>query len=185
MWVDFTHDNELNAVLAAMGVLRMINTQIHDEIMYEEVDEAEMSLPERRSAAQWPISDMSSGEENRVTGPGEKSSRVQSRLNAFKEMDPAHPDPKRKWVASRLVPFTARLIVEKLSCPSSPHWVPRVNDTAVDSVRVLLNDAILHIPGCSESMGKGVCTLEEFLESQAYARSGGQGEWEKCQEVNG
>jgi hypothetical protein len=49
---------------------------------------------------------------------------------------------------------------------------------------MLLNDAILHIPGCSESIGKGVCTLEEFLESQAYARSGGQGEWEKCQEVN-
>jgi hypothetical protein len=185
MWVDFTHDNELNAVLAAMGVLRMINTQSHHEMMYEEVEEAERSLSEQDSAAQRPLSNKGSGREDRVIAPGEKLRQTWPRLNVFKEMDPEHPDPKRKWVASRLVPFTARLVVEKLSCPSSPPWVSRGNDTAVESVRLLLNDAILHIPGCSEGVGKGVCTLEEFLESQVYARSGGQGEWEKCQAVDG
>jgi hypothetical protein len=183
MWADFTHDNEQNAVLAAMGVLRM-DTESPDE-MYEEVNEAEVSLPEQDSAAQRPVSDTGSGRGNWATGPGEKLRRIRPRLNVIKEMDPAHPDPNRKWVASRLVPFAARLVVEKLSCPSSPHLAPPANDTAVESVRVLLNDAILHIPGCSESVGKGVCTLEEFLESQTYARSGGQGEWEKCQEVDG
>lgn len=166
MWADFTHDNEMNAVFAAMGVLRMAAVETiveEDEMIIHAPDAGQRPLSNDQLDEDWVI----------VPSP----SRSKSPSKAFKEMDPTNPDPNRKWVASRLVPFAARLIVEKLSCPSS-------NNTAVEAVRFLLNDAVLHIPGCRETLGNGVCTLEEFLETQAYARSGGMGEWETCQKVN-
>lgn len=166
MWADFTHDNEMNAVLAAMGVLRMAAA----ETTFEEGDEIIMHAPD---SVQQPLSS-DQLDEDWVVVPSQQ--RLKPPRKVFKEMDPTNPDPDRKWVASRLVPFTARFIVEKLSCPSSNH-------TTVEAVRFLLNDAVLHIPGCREDLGNGVCTLEEFLETQVYARSGGMGEWEKCQKV--
>ena len=167
MWADFTHDNEMNAVLGAMGVLRMaVAKEIYDDTTYDDI------INDEPDSGQRPLS----AERTRTLGSREQSQRIRKEHKIYKEMDPANPDPDRKWVASRLVPFAARFVVEKLSCPLS-----RTNDTAVEAVRLLLNDAVLHIPGCREDLGSGVCTLEEFLETQSYARNGGRGDWEKCQ----
>lgn len=95
-----------------------------------------------------------------------------------KEMDPRDPNPHRKWIASKIVPFGARMVVEKLSCPSPNHQTSE--DPTIDVVRILLNDAIIHVPGCDEALGNGTCTLEEFLKSQSYSRNQGEGEWEAC-----
>ncbi|KAJ6485453.1 acid phosphatase [Mycena vitilis] len=64
-------------------------------------------------------------------------------------LDPTHPVP-RTWVASLLVPFSARMVVERLKC------------------------------GTRTPFGTGICDLKAFVESQEYARSGGEGEWQMC-----
>ncbi|KAJ7336943.1 histidine phosphatase superfamily [Mycena albidolilacea] len=88
-------------------------------------------------------------------------------------LDPTHPAPRgRTWVASRIVPFGARMIVERLKC----------EETQTRFVRVLVNDAVQPLDFCAEATrkGKGVCELGAFVTSQTYARSGGEGDWEKC-----
>ncbi|GBE80211.1 acid phosphatase [Sparassis latifolia] len=83
---------------------------------------------------------------------------------------PKHPDPKRRWRASRLVPFSARMVVERLEC--SGRAVSR------QYVRILVNQALQPLEFCGS--GDGLCTLSDFVESQAYSRSGGEGDWEEC-----
>ncbi|KAF8581012.1 phosphoglycerate mutase-like protein [Ramaria rubella] len=82
-------------------------------------------------------------------------------------LDPARPDPNRTWLASHLVPFSARLVTEKLMCDGS------------ESVRMLMNDAVVPLEICGAGQD-GVCTLDAFVRSQAYARNNGEGDWQKC-----
>ncbi|KAG8819579.1 hypothetical protein FRC17_010393 [Serendipita sp. 399] len=180
MFADFSHDNEMNAIFAAMGLFRMA------EVTDERTRTWENAIVEQGGSGI--LASLASIEEQ-----GDELSNARRRSK--KEMDPDHPDPNRQWVASRLVPFAARLVIEKLEC-----YVPDTTATFVEqpaywghsatgmntteAVRVLLNDAVVHIPGCAASekqLGSGVCALDVFLETQSYARSGGAGEWEGCQ----
>ncbi|KAF7344135.1 Acid phosphatase [Mycena venus] len=84
-------------------------------------------------------------------------------------LDPTHPGP-RTWVASHLVPFSARIVVERLRCAKA--------EGTTQFVRVLVNDAVQPLDFCAggerEGMGRGICDLGAFVESQQYARSGGR-----------
>lgn len=84
--------------------------------------------------------------------------------------NPTSPDPNRNWLASKLVPFAARMITEKLSCTTE--------EAEVDFVRVFVNDAMQPLAFCGD--GSGICTLDEFVASQEYARSDGAGDFEAC-----
>ncbi|CAE6441626.1 unnamed protein product [Rhizoctonia solani] len=75
----------------------------------------------------------------------------------------------QQFVVSRMVPFGGLTLVEKLSC-SGP-------DLNGDYVRVLVNDAVISmdiLPECTGSdKMNGLCRLDKFVQSQAYARQGG------------
>lgn len=93
-------------------------------------------------------------------------------------LDPTSPDSSRTWIASRLVPFSARMVVEKLECAAS------VSLPAGSYVRIFVNDALQPLEFCAggedSETGVGMCSLEAFVESQAYARSSGGRDFEKC-----
>jgi hypothetical protein len=122
---------------------------------------------------------------------------VYAALGLFKEeqgwpLDPERMDPNRVWRASNITPFSTRLVIEKLACasvgtglgfgtPNDAEMVPPVKEY----VRILVNDAIHPLVYCDEAgnggeRGKGLCTLKAFVESQAYARGQGSGDWERC-----
>ncbi|KZS87509.1 phosphoglycerate mutase-like protein [Sistotremastrum niveocremeum HHB9708] len=116
IYVDFSHDNQMIAIYAAMGLFRQT-----------------------------------------------------------KFLNTTYPDldPKRTWITSKLVPFGARMAVERLEC-SGP-----VSDLDFGTyVRVLVNDAVQPLEFCGGV--NGLCTLQAFLDSQAYARADGEGDFELC-----
>lgn len=108
---------------------------------------------------------------------------VLSAMGFFKQhhkLDPSSPNSHRTWVASHMVPFSARMVVEKLECAPSPKMpVPVPKGTFV---RVFLNDKILPMEICDEVPGSGLCSLQSFVKSQSYARHDGKGDFEKCYE---
>ncbi|KAH7909637.1 phytase [Hygrophoropsis aurantiaca] len=77
----------------------------------------------------------------------------------------------RTWRMSRLVPFSSRMTTEKLQC--------NVPGGTKDFVRILVNDVVQPLGFCGAG-DDGLCELEAFVASQAYARGGGGGDWEKC-----
>ncbi|TBU26108.1 acid phosphatase [Dichomitus squalens] len=78
---------------------------------------------------------------------------------------------RQKWVASRLVPFSARMVTERLAC---------VRDGAAgEYVRVFVNDELQPLEFCGAGQD-GTCALEDFVESQGYARRSGDGDFERC-----
>ena len=120
-------------------------------------------------------------------------------FNVSKALDPKKMEKKpeeREWVASRMVPFSGRMVVEKLMC--------RMVDGLADSggsrnedgdltltiakrkteyVRIFVNDALQLLDFCgAKKKGKmeGLCALDAFVESQGYARRNGDGNFEKC-----
>ncbi|GAB1525295.1 hypothetical protein RhiTH_008453 [Rhizoctonia solani] len=80
---------------------------------------------------------------------------------------PSHKD--QQFVVSRMVPFGGLTLVEKLTC-SGPH----LNG---DHVRIIINDAVVSLDSLPECVGSekinGLCPLDQFVHSQAYARAGG------------
>lgn len=72
------------------------------------------------------------------------------------------------WNVSRMVPFAGRMVVERLACRDEERYV-----------RVLVNQAVQPLVFCGAKEG-GVCSLEAFVQSQEFARSGGNGTWAKC-----
>ncbi|KAI0273416.1 phosphoglycerate mutase-like protein [Gloeopeniophorella convolvens] len=106
---------------------------------------------------------------------------VYSALGLFKQillsgqkLDPIHASPLRTWVLSKMVPFSARVVVEKLEC-TGPVPLP-----AGTFVRILVNDAVQPLEFCG-GVG-GICALDSFVKSQRYARHDGDGDFEKCYE---
>lgn len=67
-----------------------------------------------------------------------------------------------------MTPFSGRMITEKLRCDDSEEYV-----------RILVNDAVQPLESCGANED-GMCALSAFVESQAYARSNGDGDWERC-----
>ncbi|KAJ7149354.1 phytase [Mycena filopes] len=80
----------------------------------------------------------------------------------------AAPDARRTWHTREMVPFSGRMAVERLRCGDWKEYV-----------RILVNDAVQPLDFCS-TLGTGLCTLSAFVESQAYARTNGGGDWEEC-----
>ncbi|KAF9463690.1 phytase [Collybia nuda] len=81
--------------------------------------------------------------------------------------DPSLPNPDRNWLASRLVPFSAQMITEKVVCGQSEY------------VRIFVNDARQPLEFCG-AKEDGLCELGAFVASQSYARNDGSGDFEKC-----
>ncbi|KAF8139078.1 histidine phosphatase superfamily [Boletus edulis] len=77
-------------------------------------------------------------------------------------------DMTRTFRISRMTPFSGRMITEKLRC-----------DDGGEYVRILVNDAVQPLTFCGANED-GLCTLDAFVKSQAYARGNGEGDWEKC-----
>ena len=95
---------------------------------------------------------------------------VYSAMGLFRQpqpLDPTNPNPARTWVTARLVPFSGRMVTERIDCHGSPY------------VRILVNDAIQPLEFCGADED-GMCALDDFVRSQAYARNGGEGDFEKC-----
>ncbi|KAK7038073.1 phosphoglycerate mutase-like protein [Favolaschia claudopus] len=96
-------------------------------------------------------------------------------LGLFRQPHPlstAKPDARRTWHTHDMVPFSGRMVVEKLKCGE-----------AGDHVRILVNDALQPLPFCTSErdyLGSSLCTLDAFVESQIYARDNGEGDWERC-----
>ncbi|KAJ6575775.1 acid phosphatase [Mycena vulgaris] len=84
-------------------------------------------------------------------------------------LDPTSSAKKSTWVTSKLVPFSGHMVVERMVCTRGKKYV-----------RVLVNDAVQPLKFCVNGKAAGICELGAFVESQAYARSGGEGEWEQC-----
>ncbi|KAI1386389.1 phosphoglycerate mutase-like protein [Hypoxylon trugodes] len=69
--------------------------------------------------------------------------------------------------ASWVVPFAARLYVEKMVCWGSTE----------ELVRILVNDRVVPLQNCdADELGR--CTVSKFVESQSFARNGGH--WDQC-----
>jgi len=98
-------------------------------------------------------------------------------------MDPTKPNSERTWKASHLVPFSSRMVVERLRCWGLPNEEDREDKQhggGVKKVRVLVNDQVQPLEFCGASPLDGMCTLRKFAESQRFARGNGQGKWEQC-----
>ena len=82
-------------------------------------------------------------------------------------LDPTRPDPARTWRASALVPFSARMVVERLRCGGDK------------KVRVFVQDVRMPLEFCGADKD-GLCLLDKFVKSQSYARNNGEGGFEQC-----
>lgn len=103
---------------------------------------------------------------------------VFSSMGLFNVTDP--PSPKkmvkdREWIARRMVPFSARMVVERMAC----YVEGSTKREAGQYVRVLVNDDIQPLEFCGGDK-KGLCKLGDFVESQGYAKRNGDGDFEKC-----
>ncbi|OBZ71577.1 3-phytase A [Grifola frondosa] len=92
----------------------------------------------------------------------------------------AHPpDPRdistahEGWIASHMVPFSARMVTERMECALEAGM------GGADYVRILVNDDVQPLEFCG-ARENGLCTLDAFVESQGYARRSGDGDFEKC-----
>lgn len=99
--------------------------------------------------------------------------------------DPPSPkkmESKREWTASRMVPFSARMVVEKLACEDTLRGGHGEGEDT-EYVRILVNDDLQPLEFCGakgKGEWKGLCVLKKFVESQGYARRNGDGDFEKC-----
>lgn len=82
-------------------------------------------------------------------------------------LDTRTPHAARAWRASAMVPFSGRMVVERLACGTEP------------MVRILVNDKAQPLEFCGADRN-GRCTLDAFVRSQAYARNGSAEDWAKC-----
>jgi hypothetical protein len=96
----------------------------------------------------------------------------QQHLLPGQKLDPEKPSPLRTWVVSRMVPFSARMVVERLECLGNLPLPKGI------FVRVFVNDALQSLEFCGGVVG--LCELHAFMESQWYARHDGDGDFEKC-----
>ena len=111
VYADFSHDNDMTSIFAALGLLEQTPVLSKTDIM------------------------------------------------TIEEME--------GYSASRTVPFGGRIVIEKLVCDGSQKEMVRMN----------LNARILPLKTCGgDAFGR--CTLDRFVESLAFARSGGK--WDEC-----
>jgi hypothetical protein len=75
----------------------------------------------------------------------------------------------QQMVVSKVVPFAGSMVVEKITCSARTAY-----PLQRDYVRILINDAAVPLLSCG-TRGRtfGMCSLDAFIESQAFARGGG------------
>lgn len=78
-----------------------------------------------------------------------------------------------QWRVSEMTPFAARMVVERMSCSDES------GSGDGEYVRVLVNQAVQPMPFC-DSDANNLCSLDTFVESQAFARNNGYGVWDEC-----
>ena len=122
---------------------------------------------------------------------------VYAAMGLFNVTEGDAPNPKkipkdweqRVWRASRMVPFSARMVVERLECGRvraegkdvQPDSEGAEKTTVTETfVRVFVNDALQPLEFCGAKTREGMCRLDAFVKSQAYARNDGYGDFEKC-----
>ncbi|TNY19983.1 phytase [Rhodotorula diobovata] len=82
---------------------------------------------------------------------------------------PPEGEGEQVWVTSEIVPFSGRLVTERLSCDGE------------DYVRFLINDQLQVPTFCAGAdVRTGLCRLDDFVASQSYARASGNGDYLKC-----
>lgn len=97
-------------------------------------------------------------------------------LPDFSQDLPVHrPNPDRKFRTSQVVPFGARLVFEKIACPSTA-----TEKEGQRYIRMLLNDAIVPLAQLKpcEDRKDGLCSMDRFLESQKDRME--RVKWERC-----
>ncbi|KAM0746334.1 phosphoglycerate mutase-like protein [Meredithblackwellia eburnea MCA 4105] len=111
LYADFSHDNQITAILAAMGL---------------------------------------------KNGPQLTTTTVLS---------------TRSWVTSQIVPFSGRLVTERMKCADNKEYV-----------RFLINDQLQPADFCGggNSGGSRICLVSDFVASQKYSTNNGNGDYLKC-----
>lgn len=95
---------------------------------------------------------------------------IYSAMGLFRPAEPLSttmPDPGRSWRASKLVPFAAKLVTERMECNGRPF------------VRILVDDALQALDFCGGDKN-GLCDVDAFVQSQGFARSNGAGLFQTC-----
>ncbi|KAJ7033180.1 histidine phosphatase superfamily [Mycena alexandri] len=95
------------------------------------------------------------------------------------KLNTRRPDPNRIWQTSNIMTFSTRMVVEKLVCDATV----RGRDVSNTYVRIMVNEVVQPLAFCGAQENgpwRGLCQFDAFLESQAYARNDGNGDWEKC-----
>ncbi|KAI5868500.1 acid phosphatase [Durotheca rogersii] len=94
-------------------------------------------------------------------------------LGLYNQTDPLPEDRRvsareaKGFSASWVVPFAARLYVEKMACGGSRE----------EFVRILVNDRVIPLQNCgADALGR--CRLDRFVASQSFAKDGGL--WDRC-----
>ncbi|KZT70268.1 acid phosphatase [Daedalea quercina L-15889] len=77
------------------------------------------------------------------------------------------------WRVDQMTPFAGRMVVERISCSDA------YASGEGEYVRVLVNQAVQSMPFC-DSDDNDLCSLDTFVESQAFARNSGYGIWDEC-----
>nr|GAT46630.1 phytase [Mycena chlorophos] len=105
---------------------------------------------------------------------------IYAAMGLFNQSVPLNPVERtigRTWVASRLVPFAARMVVERMDCEVAA-------GAPVKALRIFVNDALQPLEFCRARFGDGwpvgICSVDDFVQSQGYARQNGDGDWQKC-----
>ncbi|KAF9804378.1 hypothetical protein IEO21_09423 [Rhodonia placenta] len=108
---------------------------------------------------------------------------VYAAIGLFNRGPHTKDDAKRVWVANRMVPFSARMVTERLECGAGTGMslMEGSDGKTPDGtyVRIFVNDALQPLEFCG-AQGDGLCSLEDFVESQGYARRSGDGDFERC-----
>ncbi|KAF7795763.1 hypothetical protein EIP86_006930 [Pleurotus ostreatoroseus] len=157
MYVDFTHENLMVAVYSAIGLFNVS----------EPLDPKHM--PARPDA---------------LKGKGRKGGNGNGNGG----------DEGWDWTASRMVPFSARMVTERLACSfEDPDGGDDDPEADGEYVRIFVNDELQPLEFCRFDKDgedeadvnvwkarEGLCLLEDFVESQTYARGNGGGDFEKC-----
>ncbi len=98
---------------------------------------------------------------------------IYSAMGLFRPAQPLSTttsDPRRTWLVSKLVPFAAKLVTERLECGG---------EHKESFVRILVNDVLQPLEFCGGD-GDGLCGLDAFVQSQGFARSDGAGLFQNC-----
>ena len=142
VYADFTHENLMIAVYSALGLFNISS----------------------------PLDPRSLPNDHPESGSAAALAHLHARQERLQETRTTGEKGGETWVASRMVPFSSRMVTERMTC---------VRDGREDVyVRILVNDEVQPLGFCGGGEDK-MCALEDFVRSQGYARRSGDGDFVK------